>query len=45
MDSKSRDLILKELQERIQEARNIDNHNEAFALESFYEWFRESFVY
>jgi hypothetical protein len=45
MDSKSKDIIIIELQERIRDANNIDNHDEAFALENFYEWFLESFVY
>ena len=45
MDKNYRDKITEELQERIQDARNIDNHDEAFALENFYEWFLESFVY
>jgi hypothetical protein len=37
--------IIEELTERINDARNIDNHDEAFALENFLEWFMESFVY
>lgn len=45
MEKRERDLIMQELQKRIQDARNIDSHDEAFAVENFYEWFLEMFVY
>lgn len=44
MDKKTRDIIIEELQERIGDANNLDNHDEAFALENFYEWFVERFI-
>lgn len=45
MEKRERDLIMQELQRSIQDARNIDSYDEVVALEMFYEWFMEMFVY
>ena len=45
MDSKERAKIIDELNERIQDATNLDEHDAVFALENFREWFFEYYVY
>ena len=44
MEGREQDTIIEELQERISDARNLDENDVAFALENFYEWFLDVFV-
>lgn len=45
MEKRERDLIMKELQDRIEMAADLDGYDALLALENFYEWFLEMFVY
>ena len=38
------DIIIDELNERIRDARNLDNMEAATTLESFLDWFKEHYI-
>lgn len=42
---KLRDEIIIELNKRIDDANNIDDHEQVYALENFREWLFENYVY
>jgi hypothetical protein len=45
MLNKTKEQIIEELNNRIVNAENIDNYEAKFALENFFEWYKERFVY
>ena len=44
MNDEERAKILEELNERIQEAKNLDDYEAVFALENFHQWFIEYYA-
>lgn len=43
MDNETMEKIINELENRIRDAGNIDDHNVVFELECFLEWFEDEF--
>lgn len=45
MNNREKTKVIEELNKRIDDAKNLDEHEAVFALENFYEWFFENYVY
>lgn len=45
MNQKEKEKIIEELNKRIDDAKNAEEYDVSFALENFYEWFFENYVY